>query len=420
MPTEKLKVVIINTAETKGGAAVACNRLHIGLNELGVNSKMLVRHKSSSDESVFEFTKSKWSMRWNLFQFYVELFFLKFFKTKNYDFSIPYFGPKLEHHPLIKDADVVHIHWAQNSYLNLSTLENLKKLNKPIVWTLHDMWAFTGGCHYNQSCRKFETECSQCPQLKNQHLIDLSNWIFKQKQNIYSDKFHIVTPSNWLSAEAKKSKLFSNNNISTIPYNIDFNLFKPQEKKSSKEYFGINPEKKIILFVSMNVEDPRKGFDYLRKAIIELEQSIPNWREQYEVLAIGRNNDDQYFETKIHFTGRLSSFDIISKAYSAADVFVAPSVQDNLPNTVIESLSCGTPVVAFNIGGMPDMIEHNYNGSLAEFGNIEALSKGILDCLTKDFRNNCIESAQRKFSTKKEVQKYIDLYSQLIESCPSN
>lgn len=405
-----MKIVILNTAENKGGAAVACNRLHEALVKNGIDSKMLVRQKSTNDPTVFEFTQSKFRKKLNLLFFFIELLILKFFKRKSIDFSLPWFGPQLQKHPLILEADVIHIHWVQNSFLTLRTLKKLEKLNKSIIWTLHDMWAFTGGCHYNGTCRKFETSCSECPQLKNNSIIDFSNIIFKEKINTYSKNIKIVTPSKWLANEARASELLKNNSIETIPYNIDFKLFKPVSKEISRKKFNLELNKKIILFVSMNIEDERKGFKWFKDSILKLETTIPNWKNEYEILAIGRNTNINHFDTKIHYTGRLSNVELISMAYSAADVFVAPSEQDNLPNTVIESLACGTPVVAFNIGGMPDMIVHKNNGYLADFQNTDELANGIKYCLENNLTDNSISSAKETFDSNKIVKKYVDLY----------
>ncbi len=409
-----MKILIINTAEIKGGAAVACNRLHEALLNNGQQSKMLVRQKSSSDPTVFEFSNSNIRKKINLAFFYIELFVLKFLKKAGYDFSLPWFGPALHKHPLVKEAEVIHIHWVQNSFLTLHTLKKLQQLNKPIVWTLHDMWAFTGGCHYNGTCRKFETNCIACPQLKNTGLIDFSKLIFEEKKDTYQKNIQIVCPSNWLAQEAKSSFLLRENPIEVIPYNINFDLFKPYDKKESRGKFGIAQDKKIILFVSMNIEDERKGFKWFKEAILKLENSIPNWKDTHEVLAIGRNSEAKHFETTIHYTGRLSNVEMISRAYAAADVFVAPSEQDNLPNTVIESLACGTPIVAFNIGGMPDMIDHKENGYLANFKNTDELANGIVFCMNTNMNISARNKALKMFESSKVADAYVALYKKTV------
>lgn len=409
-----MKILIINTAENKGGAAVACNRLHEALVSNGYDSKMLVRQKSNADSHVFEFTNSPFRKKINLFFFFIELFILKFFKKKEFDFSLPWFGPALHKHSLVKDADIIHLHWVQNSFVSMRCLKKLQELNKPIIWTLHDMWAFTGGCHYNNDCRKFETSCEQCPQLKNTSIADFSRSTFKSKREIFTSKLNIVTPSKWLAEEVKISSLLKSNPIQVIPYNINFDVFGQMNKVEAKKQFGISAEKKIILFVSMNIEDQRKGFEYFKQAILELENTVPNWTDTHEILAIGRNSDIKHFNTTIHYTGRLSDVKLISMAYSAADVFVAPSKQDNLPNTVIESMACGTPVVAFNIGGMPDMIKHQETGYLANPFNIVELGNGITYCLRNNLTEKSREWALSKFQGSEIVKSYVNLYTELL------
>lgn len=409
-----MKILIINTAENKGGAAVACNRLHEALLANGYDSKMLVRQKSTTDSSVHEFTNSLIRKKINLFFFFLELFILRFFKKTGFDFSLPWFGPSLHKHELVKDADIIHLHWVQNSFVSLHCIKKLQKLNKPIIWTLHDMWAFTGGCHYNVDCRKFETSCENCPQLKNTSILDFSKSTFKNKSAIFTSELNIVTPSKWLSKEVKLSSLLKKNPISVIPYNINFETFKPVDKTEAKNTFGIRADKKIILFVSMNLEDKRKGFEYFKQAIIELENSIPNWTDTHEILAIGRNSNVKHFNTKIHYTGRLNDVEKIATAYSAADVFVAPSKQDNLPNTVIESLACGTPVVAFNIGGMPDMILNKETGYLATPYNTSDLGEGIVYCLKNDLSAKSVSWAKSNFQSVDIAKSYVNLYTELL------
>ncbi len=405
-----MKILIINTAEKKGGAAVACHRLHEALLSNGHQSKMLVREKSSNDPSVYEFSDSTIRKKINLFFFFLELFILRFFKKKGFDFSLPWFGPDLANHPLVLEADVIHLHWVQNSYVTLKTIKKLQSLNKKIVWTLHDMWAFTGGCHYNVECRKFENSCNTCPQLQNTSIIDFSKQTFENKRNAFGKNIQIVCPSKWLATETSKSSLLGNNPIDVIPYNINFELFKPYDKAESRKLFNIEQDKKIILFVSMNIEDERKGFKWFKEAIFQLENSIPNWTDTHEILAIGRNSATKYFKTTMHYTGRLSNTEMISRAYAAADVFVAPSEQDNLPNTVIESLACGTPIVAFNIGGMPDMIDHMQNGYLADFKNVEELAQGIIYCMNNDLSIAARNKALQTFQSKDVSDAYVALY----------
>ena len=310
---------------------------------------------------------------------------------------------------------MINLHWAQNAYLSLSELQAIQNLGKPIAWTLHDMWAITGGCHYNEDCRKFESECSHCPLLKNDSISNISLHQFKAKQKIYSDHIHFICPSNWLATETSKSALTKNNPVTVIPNTLDLSEFKPIDREQAKKYFGIQTNKKIILFVSMSLSDQRKGFEWFENAILGLEKSDADWKNKYEILAIGRKAAQPKFETTIHYTGRLNGSKAMANAYAAADVFVTPSQQDNLPNTVVESLACGTPVVAFQIGGMPDLIQHLHNGYLAKFQDLKDLQNGIVHCLTNNLSHNTREGILTLVDSKKVAAKYIAVFENLCK-----
>ena len=277
------------------------------------------------------------------------------------------------------------------------------------------MWAITGGCHYNEDCRKFESECSHCPLLKNDSISNISLHQFKAKQKIYSDRIHFICPSNWLAAETSKSALTKNNRVTVIPNTLDLSEFKSIDRAQAKNYFNIQTDKKIILFVSMSLSDQRKGFEWFENAILGLEKSDADWKNKYEILAIGRAAAKPKFETSIHYTGRLNGSKAMANAYAAVDVFVTPSQQDNLPNTVVESLACGTPVVAFQIGGMPDLIQHLHNGYLAKFQDLTDLQNGIVHCLTNDLSSNTREGILNLVDSKKVAAKYIAVFENLCK-----
>ena len=410
-----MKVVIVNTAANKGGAAVAANRLMQSLCAAGVECTMLVRESNQAQKNVQIFSSNYFLLKWNQALFFLELLLLQILKRNGKEFSLAAFGPHLADHPLIKNADVINLHWAQNAYLSLSELQAIQNLGKPIAWTLHDMWAITGGCHYNEHCRKFESECDHCPMLKNDSLSNISLHQFKAKQKTYSDRIHFICPSNWLAAETSKSALTKNNPVTVIPNTLDLSEFKPMDREQAKNYFGIQTDKKIILFVSMSLSDQRKGFEWFENAILGLEKSDTDWKNKYEILAIGRAAAKPKFETTIHYTGRLNGSKAMANAYAAADVFVTPSQQDNLPNTVVESLACGTPVVAFQIGGMPDLIQHLHNGYLAKFQDLADLQNGIVHCLTNDLSNNTREGILTLVDSKKVAAQYIAVFENLCK-----
>ncbi len=413
-----MKVVIINTAENKGGAAVAANRLHLALRESGIDSKMLVRQKSTSDPNVIEFTQSKIHKKINLFLFFIELLILKFFKKKGKDFSLPWFGPDLSKHPLVMEADIIHLHWVQNSFLSLKNLNKLIKLNKKIVWTLHDMWAFTGGCHYNEGCRKFEVGCNDCPQLRNLPIKDFSTSIFNLKNQLFiNSNFTVNALSSWIGNESKKSPFFKNKNIVNIKNCIDTKIFKNYNQELVRKELNISIDKQIILFVSMNIDDERKGYQYLNESLqILIKQKNIN-QNNIELLAIGRSFSEHQMPFNLTTISRIEDQTLMAKYYSAADVLVVPSIQDNLPNTIAEALCCGTPVVAFNIGGIPDMLNHTKNGYIAIEKNSYDLAKGIEFILAGKLGQSKIEIIETAFQTYNfnTISKaHIQLYETLI------
>jgi glycosyltransferase involved in cell wall biosynthesis len=226
------------------------------------------------------------------------------------------------------------------------------------------MWAFTGGCHYNQECDRYINCCGACPQLHSNKNWDISRWVWQRKAKAWQNlNLTIVTPSQWLAKCAISSSILQNQKIKVIPYGLETQTYKPIERHLARKILNLPNNKQLILFGAMNAtSDLRKGFHLLQLALKSLRQAV--CAEQFELVVFGAsrpaNEVDLSFKT--HYLGRLSDDISLSLIYSSADVFVAPSIQDNLPNTVMESLACGTPCVAFNIGGMPEMIEHQKNG----------------------------------------------------------
>jgi len=313
--------------------------------------------------------------------------------------------------------DIVHIHWIGYGFLRI---ESLKKFNRPIVWTLHDMWAFTGGCHYSDNCDRFQQDCGNCQQLNRMVENDLSRSVFKRKEKAWAGlDIIIVTPSSWLAECAKKSSLFKSRRIEVIHNGLDLTLFKPVEKTTTRKIWDLPINKNLILFGAMSAtSDHRKGFDLLYEG---LKQLAAKWLDKAELVVFGDSEPENPpdFGLPVHYLGRLHDDVSLSLLYAAADVMVVPSRQDNLPNTVVESLACGTPVVAFDIGGMPDMIDHQINGYLAKPFDVSDLVAGI-DCVLsnenhhKELCINAREKAVACFDIKKVAMHYADLYESIV------
>lgn len=312
----------------------------------------------------------------------------------------------------IKDADIIHLHWVSEGLLDLKGLKRLLKLGKPIVWTLHDMHPFTGGCHYDGNCNKYKDSCGACPVLSSTKKRDFST--FNQKKKIetiarYGNKMLIVGCSKWMAACASQSQIMRELRCINIPNCINADIFKPIEQAFARKMLNVNTNKKIILFGAMNsMSDQRKGFPLLKKTLNILDSS------EY-ALAVFGGTTDEISDFEIFNLGYFNDELSLSLVYNIADVFVAPSVQENLANTVMEALSCGTPVTAFDIGGMPDMIHHQVNGYLAKAFEENDLVRGIAYCC-KEIRNaeELHQDIQERFGERIVGEKYIEEYNRLL------
>ncbi|HSW53828.1 MAG TPA: glycosyltransferase family 4 protein [Ignavibacteriaceae bacterium] len=418
-----MKVVHLSSSDLSGGAAIACKRIVDAQAINGIDSALLVQKKISSDPRVYSTTSNILSKLHYNYRLILDEGYIRLLTNQSRGrFSNPFFGKDISNHPLIVNADVINLQWINGGFLSLNTLRKIGSLRKPIVWTLHDMWAFTGGCHYVADCDKYLSECKQCPALRISSNRDCSSKIFIQKREIYNNlDLTILTTSRWLGREASRSGLLKNKKVVTIPTPIDSDLYKPLSKNSSREKMKLPLAKKIILFGAMNLSDERKGFKYLIEAL----KKINTLKEaSYIELAVFGKIDESVL-TKIPFKvnqlGRLKSETEIVAAYNSADIFAAPSLEDNLPNTIMESMSCGTPAVAFNAGGIPDMIDNNQNGILAKLKSSDELSDGLLKILFNDeLRKKMSEESRKKvlknFNSEVVVNKYKELYSNLIEN----
>ncbi len=410
-----MKVVLVNTSEYKGGAAVACNRLFHNLRENGLDCKLLVLNKSSNDKDVIQIPQKILQQLFLKFLFYVELVLQKILKNKYTDYSFPFFGIKLSELPEIMEADVIHLHWINNSFVKISDLQVLLNSGKKIVWTLHDMWAFTGGCHYASNCTLYKKNCTNCPQLKY-NIIDFSRLQQEYKNNIELNKITYITPSYWLKEIGGDSYLLKKANIQAISNCIDTNIYSRINRSEALNNLGlkVGESEKVLLYVAMSADDPRKGYKALVKA---LNHWITISSEKIHLIILGRISEQIILDSDqitIHSLGRLYDSTKIISAYSCADIFLMPSNQDNLPNTIMESLACGTPIVAFPVGGIPEMILHKKTGYIADPNDTISFAEGIqwlLEFGSKSIQLNCIDFAKENYSFNVIYKKHIIIYS---------
>ncbi len=431
-----MKITILSTFDTQGGAAIAASRLNKTLNHKGLISNVLVQDKKGIDITTQSIANTWFQKKMALARFALDrLQFVFYEKSKDvrFSFSQATVGIDVSLHPLIQQSDVIHLHWINFGFLSLDSLEKLIKTNKPIVWTLHDMWAFTGGCHYAGDCENYLKSCGNCvPFLKNPSDTDLSNQVWQRKAEIFKNSnFTVVACSEWLVQKARQSNLLQGKTILSIPNPIDTKVFYPIDKTLARKHFGLSPDKQYILFAAAKVDDVRKGFTYFEKALSMLDirfsmfgsssnPNIESRKSNIELMIFGKAqaSDFERLPFKVNLLGQLSDLDSITKAYSAASVFVIPSLEDNLPNTIMESLACGTPVVGFEIGGIPEMIDHLQTGYLAKYKSANDLAKGIQYVLQEpDYQVLCDNSRKKvleNYSEEVVAEKYKKIYESMI------
>ncbi|AMR30547.1 hypothetical protein A0256_03470 [Mucilaginibacter sp. PAMC 26640] len=418
----RMKVALINTSDSGGGAAEACIRLLKALQQQQVDATMVVQNKNRNDPNVYAVDRTKLDKAHSSFTFlYERLPFIAFQandRSVRFAFSTAGAGTDISDEQVIKEADILHIHWTNSGFLSISDLKKLIGLNKPIVWTLHDMWVFTGGCHYAGDCSHFKNECGNCYFLRKPKPDDISHsgWLRKSKMLADNRNLKFVTCSNWLGAVAKESSLLKGANIQAIPNPVDTAIFSPKDKAAARMKRGIGPSKKIILFGAANIADRRKGLSYLINAL----QYLKNYAgmQDLEVMIFGKNKrfDTSTLPFPVHQLNLITSPAEMAELYSLADVFLLPSVEDNLPNTVMEAMACGTPVIAFDTGGLPDLIDHQVNGYLAAFKSAADLAAGVNYVLNEHARlaSAAREKVLREFNFEKVAGQYLEVYRSML------
>jgi glycosyltransferase involved in cell wall biosynthesis len=422
-----MQITILSTFDNQGGAAIAASRLNKALNNNGLTSNMLVQDKKSKDATTQSIAHSWFQKKMALVRFALDrLQFVFYEKSKEvrFSFSQATIGVDVSSHSLIQQSDVIHLHWINFGFLSLNSLDDLIKTNKPIVWTLHDMWAFTGGCHYAGDCENYLNACGNCvPFLKNPSDTDLSNQVWQRKAEIFKkSNFTVVACSEWLAQKARQSSLLQGKTILSIPNPIDVNVFQPTPKDVAAMYFELAYDKKYILFAAAKISDERKGFSYFKEALSVISnQLLINGKtaSDIEILIFGQAQASDFEELpfKVNILGKLSNLETIAKAYSAATVFVSPSIEDNLPNTIMESMACGTPVVGFEVGGIPEMIDHKTNGYLAKYKSAEDLAKGIYWTLFESDYQVLVDNSRQKVLDNYSEEVIIEKYKNVYESC---
>lgn len=417
-----MRVLLINTSERIGGAAIAASRLLRALNRHGVEAEMLVRDKQTDNPRVAALGRGPVQQ----LRFVAERadIFVRNGLTRHNLFAIDAgrFGTDITRRPEFERANVIHLHWVNQGLLSLADVQRICQSGKRVVWTMHDMWPFTGICHYADTCEGWLTGCGNCRLLKRPSEHDLSYKTFEKKRRLLAlHQIGFVGCSNWLTDLARRSPLLQNQKVVSIPNALDTSRYTPAAdggRPAVRRRLGLPETKRLLLFVAYKVTDEKKGFAYLREAVERLCRDNPAWREQLAVVAVGREASTiaGTMPTEVVPVEYVSDPQTMIDYYRAADLLVMPTLMDNLPNTIAESMACGTPCVGFEVGGLPQMIRHGETGYLARYKDADDFAHCLAHALTlptADYEALCRaarRAAVRDYSEESVADKYIKLY----------
>ena len=418
-----MKIVHLSTQDINGGAALAAYRLHRGLRRVGHESSMFVARRSSCDPTVLAFAPptdfvSRMRRRWRRERIARDFSRYRASRPAGYElFSDDrncHGGTILGQLP---PCDVINLHWIAG-LIDYEGFFNAMPHRTPIVWRLADMNPFTGGCHYDHECGRFMDECGACPQLGSADREDLSRQVWKRKQAVFGalekNRLHIVVLCRWMLELVKDSPLLSQFPVTLIPNGVDLEEFAPRDRRLAREVLGIPQGVQVVMFVSDDVTNRRKGFSLLSQALSGLKQA-----HELFLVSVGNGKPPATGPIPCLHMGHVTHDRWLSLIYSAADVFVIPSLQDNLPNTVLESMACGTPQIGFSVGGIPDMVRAGVTGLLVPPSDVDGLRVAISDLLRDParlaaMRDHCRRIAVEEYSRELQVRRYSELYKSLV------
>lgn len=417
-----MRILIVNTSEKNGGAAVAANRLMEALNSNGEDAKMLVRDKQTDNKRVVALRRSRlhwWRFLWERWCIFLHLHLSR---QRLFELDIANTGTDITTLPEFKAADIIHLSWINQAMLSLADIKKIVNSGKPVVWTMHDIWPATAICHYARGCKQFHTACHHCPLLPGGGgNNDLSARVWRKKVAILQDKSILfVACSKWLEGQAKQSALLKNQIVTSIPNPIDTRIFCKQDKKQARRAFGLPENKQLILFVSQRVTDERKGVNYFIEALQQLVTEHPAMKQNTGVIILGGHSAEVAARLPIpaYALGYVSDAQKIASVYNSADLFVLPSLEDNLPNTIMEAMACGIPCVGYRVGGIPEEIDHLKNGYVAAYKDVNDLARGIYWVLNEAeydvLSTQAIEKVISCYSQKAVSLGYIEVYNQAL------
>ncbi len=413
-----MRVLIINTSERIGGAAVAASRLLESLTNNGIKAKLLVSNKQTDQINVVKLPDS-WLQVWRFVWERIVIWKANRFKKNNlFAVDIANTGTDITSLPEFQQADIIHLHWINQGMLSLNDIRKILVSGKPVVWTMHDMWPCTGICHHARECTNYQQECHHCPFLYSNGKKDLSTRTFRKKKKIYQlSPITFVTCSRWLENRAQSSALLTGHTVISIPNPINTNLFRPRNKQEARAKLQLPATGKLMLFGSVKITDKRKGIDYLIESCNLLAERRPETKDELSVVVFGNNSHelDNLLPFKVYALDYVKDEHALPDIYNAVDLFVTPSLEENLPNTIMEAMACGVPCVGFQVGGIPEMIDHLHNGYVAEYKSAKDFANGIYWVLSEKEYPALREQACRKVATNYSesaiAKRYTEVYN---------
>ncbi|NJR40924.1 MAG: glycosyltransferase [Leptolyngbyaceae cyanobacterium CSU_1_4] len=423
-----MKIIQVSNSDIQGGAARAAYRLHRGLIAVRQDSQLLVLDRRSPDQTVLKLEHFPADPH-TRFLSTIQKRYINQNRAllSNTSFSLPYPGIDLVSLDAIAKADIINLHWVAY-FQSPATLRRLLT-RKPVVWTLHDMWAFTGGCHYSAGCTQYQQGCAHCPQLQADP-YGLTAAVLQERLDLLSDTpLVIVTPSQWLAHCVKQSRVLRNQRIEVIPYSLETDVFSPLNRAEAKQALGLEAGAIALLIGADNGNERRKGFAELLQALHLCRQNSQFQAllaaQKFQLWCFGIPNGQlTELNLPLHSFGRIGSDAQLRQIYAAADLFALPSLEDNFPNTMLEAMSCGTPVVAFEVGGIPDVVKNGMTGWTVPLGDISAMAAAILEGIFADDLREQRGQASRQLMAEQyaltvQAQRYLDLYENLIQNPPN-
>lgn len=359
-----MRVLHLNTSAADGGAAIAASRIVAALQAQGVDATMLfasgLRHR--------------WAFLWERLRIFAANGFRR---ERLWQVDIANAGVDVTRTESFRKADVVHLHWVNQGFLSMDVIRRIMRSGKPVVWTMHDMWPVTAICHHARTCQRFHSDCHNCPRLFHPAADDLAAKVFLQKREAYDGApLAFVACSQWLAAEARRSSLTRGHSVTAIPNTFPADIFHPGDSSEARRKLGLpDAPGPWLLFACQKVTNPRKGINLLLEALTKLPRELGG----LHVVVAGELAESvaANIPYPVHALGYVRGEEAMANLYRAVDAFVTPSLEENLPNTIMEAMASGTPCVGFDIGGIPEMIVHERTGYIARYADTSDLAAGI-------------------------------------------